>query len=105
MTTRFKNGLLEPLWSSEHIEQIQITNHETLGVGDRTVFYEATGALRDMIQSHLLQMLALVTMEKPNTMSPEDVRLEKIKLLESIEAIPLDRLKILLFVVNMQQAN
>jgi glucose-6-phosphate 1-dehydrogenase len=58
-----------------------------------------------MIQSHLLQMLALVTMEKPNSMSPEDVRLEKIKLLESIEAIPLDRIKILLFVVNMQQVN
>jgi glucose-6-phosphate 1-dehydrogenase len=93
MTTRFKNGVLEPLWSSEHIEQIQITNHETLGVGDRTVFYEATGALRDMIQSHLLQMLALVTMEKPNSMSPEDVRLEKIKLLESIEAIPLDEIE------------
>ena len=93
MTTRFKNGVLEPLWSSEHIEQIQITNHETLGVGDRTVFYEATGALRDMIQSHLLQMLALVTMEKPNSMSPEDVRLEKIRLLESIEAIPLDEIE------------
>ena len=93
MTTRFKNSLLEPLWSKEHIEQIQITNHETLGVGDRTVFYEATGALRDMIQSHLLQMLALVTMEQPKTMDPEDVRLEKIKLLESIEAIPMDKIK------------
>tara|TARA_B100000767_G_scaffold62894_1_gene58902 strand:- start:544 stop:1962 length:1419 start_codon:yes stop_codon:yes gene_type:complete len=93
MTTRFENSILEPLWSNEHIEQIQITNHETLGVGDRTVFYEATGALRDMVQSHLLQMLALVTMEKPNSMSPEDVRLEKIKLLESIEAIPLDKIK------------
>lgn len=93
LTTRFKNAILEPLWSNEHIEQIQITNHETLGVGDRTVFYEATGALRDMIQSHLLQMLALVTMEQPKTMSPEDVRLEKIKLLESIQAIPLDKIK------------
>lgn len=92
MTTRFKNSVLEPLWSNKHIEQIQITNHETLGVGDRTVFYEATGALRDMIQSHLLQMLALVTMEKPKTMSPDDVRLEKIKLLESIVAVPLDKI-------------
>ncbi len=92
MTTRFNNAILEPLWSSAHIEQIQITNHETLGVGDRTVFYEATGALRDMIQSHLLQMLALVTMEKPKSMSPEDVRSEKVKLLESISAIPLKKI-------------
>jgi len=81
------------MWNNEHIDHIQITNHETLEVGERTQFYDATGALRDMTQSHLLQMLALTTMEKPKSFSPDDIRIEKIKLLKSIRPIPTDNIK------------
>ena len=90
--TRFTNSILEPIWNNNHIDHIQITNHETLGVGERTQFYDATGALRDMTQSHLLQMLALTTMEKPKTFSPDDIRVEKIKLLKSIKPIPINEI-------------
>lgn len=86
--TRFYNSFLEPLWNKNYIDHIQITNHETLGVGDRTTFYNATGALRDMMQSHLLQTLTLTTMEKPKSFSPDDIRAEKINLLEKI--LPID---------------
>ena len=92
LLTRFANHIFDPLWTHEHIDHIQITNNETLGVGERTQFYDATGALRDMIQSHLMQMLALTTMEMPKTLSPENIRAEKIKALESIIPIPLNEL-------------
>ena len=74
--------MLEPIWNKDHIDHVQITNTEMLGVGDRTQFYDATGALRDMIQSHVLQTLALTTMELPKDLSPDAVRAEKIKVLE-----------------------
>ncbi|MDC0127618.1 glucose-6-phosphate dehydrogenase [Methylophilaceae bacterium] len=90
--TRFSNSIFEHMWNNEHIDHIQITNHETLGVGERTEFYDATGALRDMTQSHLLQMLALTTMEKPKSFSPDDIRVEKIKLLKSIRPIPINKI-------------
>ena len=90
LITRFANSIFEPIWNNEHIDHIQITNHEMLGVGDRTTFYESTGALRDMIQSHLLQMMALTTMERPKSFSPNDIREEKIKVLNSISTIGQD---------------
>jgi glucose-6-phosphate 1-dehydrogenase len=92
MLTRFTNAIFEPLWNNEHIDHIQITNNETLGVGERTTFYDATGALRDMFQSHLLQTLALVAMEKPKDLNPESIRAEKIKLLQSIRPIDVNNL-------------
>ena len=93
MLTRFANTMFEPIWNNQYIDHVQITNNETLGVGDRTQFYDTTGALRDMAQSHLLQTLALVAMEKPKDLSPDSIRAEKIKLLQSIEPIPLTDLK------------
>jgi len=89
--TRFYNTFLEPIWNNKYIDHIQVTNHETLGVGDRTTFYNATGALRDMMQSHILQTLTLTTMEKPKSFSPEDIRAEKIKLLSQIQQVPMDK--------------
>ena len=91
LTTRFANTILEPIWNKEFIDHIQITNHEVLGVGDRTTFYDATGALRDMIQSHLLQMMALTMMEQPKSFSPNDIRDQKIHLLDAIKPINKDK--------------
>jgi len=93
MLTRFTNTMFEPIWNNQYIDHVQITNNEILGVGDRTQFYDTTGALRDMAQSHLLQTLALVAMEKPKDLSPDSIRAEKIKLLESITPIPVADLK------------
>jgi glucose-6-phosphate 1-dehydrogenase len=89
---RFTNTILEPIWNNQYIDHVQITNTEMLGVGDRTVFYDTTGALRDMIQSHILQTLALTAMEMPKDLSPDGVRAAKIKVLEQIRPIPVNEL-------------
>jgi len=93
MLQRFANTILEPIWNSEYIDHVQITNTEQLGVGERTQFYDATGALRDMIQSHILQTMALTAMEMPKALTPEAIRAEKIKVLEAIRPIPMDDLE------------
>ncbi|MCK5725796.1 MAG: glucose-6-phosphate dehydrogenase [Thiotrichaceae bacterium] len=85
---RFANLLLEPLWNRNYIDHVQISHSETIGIGSRSGYYDRTGALRDMIQSHLLQLLSLVAMEPPVSMQAEDLRNEKVKLLRSISPIP-----------------
>lgn len=84
---RFANTMMEPLWNRNYIDHIQITHSETLGLGSRAGYYEGTGAMRDMIQSHLLQLLTLVTMEPPASMDAESLRDEKVKVLKSIRPI------------------
>jgi glucose-6-phosphate 1-dehydrogenase len=81
---RFGNGNFEPIWNRNYIDHVQITVAEAIGVEGRGDFYEEAGAVRDMIQNHLLQLLALVAMEPPNSLSGDDVRGEKLKLLKSI---------------------
>ncbi len=85
---RFANTVMEPLWNRNYIDHIQITHSETLGLGSRAGFYEGVGAMRDMIQSHLLQLLTLVTMEPPPSMEAESLRDEKVKVLKSMRPIP-----------------
>ena len=87
MVFRFANLMMEPLWNRNYIDHIQITHAEDKPIGTRAGYYDTSGAMRDMIQSHLLQLLALVAMEPPASMDAEDLRDEKVKLLKSIRGI------------------
>jgi glucose-6-phosphate 1-dehydrogenase len=84
LVLRFANSIFEPVWNHRYIDHVQITAAETVGVGTRGGFYEQTGAVRDMIQSHLMQVLAFVAMEPPNRMRANEIRSEKIKLIGAI---------------------
>jgi glucose-6-phosphate 1-dehydrogenase len=85
MVLRFANAIFEPLWNSKHISHIQITCSENLGMeGGRGAYYDTAGALRDMVQNHLLQLLSLVAMEPPTDLTADGVRDEKVKVLRSL---------------------
>ena len=85
LVTRFANTFLEPLWSSHWVDHVQITVSETVGVGGRGAYYDHAGALRDMVQNHLLQLLCLVAMEPPTYVGRETVRDEKLKVLQALK--------------------
>jgi glucose-6-phosphate 1-dehydrogenase len=84
LVLRFGNGIFEPLWNRNYVDHVQITAAESLGVETRASFYESTGAVRDMIQSHVLQLTSLVALEPPAAFDATAVRNEKIKLLQAI---------------------
>ncbi|MCS6803052.1 MAG: glucose-6-phosphate dehydrogenase [Chloroflexota bacterium] len=87
LVLRFGNGILEPIWNRRYIDHCQITVAETVGIGSRASYYEEAGALRDMVATHMMQLVALVGMEPPVDLDADSVRDEKVKLLRAIEPI------------------
>ena len=87
LVTRFANGVFEPLWNHNYIHHVEITSAEDIGVGSRGGYYNKSGALRDMLQNHLMQIVAHVAMEPPITPDAESIRSEKIKLFKSLRPI------------------
>jgi glucose-6-phosphate 1-dehydrogenase len=87
MALRFANGLFEPLWNAAHIDHVQITVAESLGVEGRAGYYDSAGALRDMVQNHIMQLLCLVAMEPPGELQADAVRDEKLKVLRALKPI------------------
>ncbi|MEP3892331.1 MAG: glucose-6-phosphate dehydrogenase [Hellea sp.] len=93
LVLRFGNILLEPLWSNQAIDHIEITAAESIGVGGRGSYYDGAGALRDMVQNHLLQLLCLTAMEAPSSLEANDVRTEKIKVLRALRPLTAETVK------------
>ncbi|MEM5946943.1 glucose-6-phosphate dehydrogenase [Spirochaetia bacterium 38H-sp] len=87
LALRFGNSIFEPIWNSKYIDHIQITVAEKIGVGSRINYYEKSGALRDMVQNHILQLLSLVTMEVPTSFESDAIRNEKVKILKNLVPI------------------
>lgn len=84
---RFSNAMFEPLWNNKYISNIQVTSSETLGVEDRGSYYDHSGALKDMVQNHMLQIVSLLAMEPPISLDSDDIRNEKVKVLRSIRQV------------------
>ena len=91
LTFRFQNPIFESLWNNKYISQISISAHEKIGIEGRATFYESIGALRDFIQSHLIQVLAIVTMDKPDVLDSEHIHIAKQELMDHIEPVPADK--------------
>ena len=87
MALRFANAMFEPLWNGHHIDHVQISISEEVGLEGRTAFYDQAGAMRDMVQNHILQLLCLVAMEPPNKLQAHSIRTEKLKLLQALRPI------------------
>jgi glucose-6-phosphate 1-dehydrogenase len=92
LTFRFHNPIFEAIWDAEHIARIDVVANEKIGIEGRATFYEQTGALRDVVQSHLLQLLAAATMERPSAMASDAVHAARLNLLETIEPVPANKL-------------
>ena len=93
LTLRFSNALFNPLWSNRYIDNVQITVAESIGVAGRADFYGKTGALRDMVQNHLLQILSMVAMEPPAKLNADAIRNEKVKVLEALTPVTSDTVR------------
>lgn len=87
MVTRFSNGFFEPIWNRKYVDRVEITAAEKIGVGNRGGYYDTSGAMRDMIQNHLLQVLAVVAMEPPSIFDSESIRNESVKVLQALRPI------------------
>jgi glucose-6-phosphate 1-dehydrogenase len=93
LVTRFSNGIFEPLWNSKYIHHVEVTSSESLGVEERGGYYDSSGALRDMIQNHLLQVVAFTAMEPPATLEPQAIRNEILKVFQSLRPIKPEEVK------------
>ncbi|MFW6158788.1 MAG: glucose-6-phosphate dehydrogenase [Planctomycetota bacterium] len=87
---RFANSIFEPIWNQKYVDHVQITVSETVGIGGRGSYYEQAGALRDMVQNHLMHLLCLVAMEPPSSLAPDEIRDAKVKVLTALRPIPRD---------------
>ncbi|MEM6277780.1 MAG: glucose-6-phosphate dehydrogenase [Pseudomonadota bacterium] len=87
MAVRFGNVMFEPLWNANYIDHIQITVAETVAVGSRGAYYDKSGAMRDMVQNHLMQLLCLIAMEPPSQFAPDAVRDEKLKVIRALQPV------------------